>query len=37
MHILLFQELGTELKTNGYRKQMTSLLCLEDSDETLKL
>ncbi|XP_022181194.1 uncharacterized protein LOC111041266 [Myzus persicae] len=31
------KELGTELKTNGYRKQMTSLLCLEDSDETLKL
>ncbi|KAL5242638.1 hypothetical protein ACI65C_010048 [Semiaphis heraclei] len=31
------KELGTELKTNGDRKQMTSLLCLEDSDETLKL
>ncbi|XP_003243938.1 uncharacterized protein LOC100571869 [Acyrthosiphon pisum] len=30
------KELGTELKTNGYRKQMTSLLHLEDSDETLK-
>ncbi|XP_015376043.1 PREDICTED: uncharacterized protein LOC107170437 isoform X2 [Diuraphis noxia] len=31
------KELGTELNTNGYRKQMTSLLCLEDNDETLKL
>ncbi|XP_026806669.1 uncharacterized protein LOC113549522 isoform X1 [Rhopalosiphum maidis] len=31
------KELGTELKANGYRKQMTSLLSLEDTDETLKL
>ncbi|KAL4120917.1 hypothetical protein QTP88_013524 [Uroleucon formosanum] len=31
------KELGTELKTNGYRKQMTSLLHLEDNDETIKL
>ncbi|XP_060849694.1 uncharacterized protein LOC132928814 [Rhopalosiphum padi] len=31
------KELGTELKANGYRKQMTSLLGLEDTDETLKL
>lgn len=37
MSIILFQELGTELKTNGYRKQMTSLLHLEDNDETIKL
>ncbi|CAH1737291.1 unnamed protein product [Aphis gossypii] len=31
------KELGTELKANSYRKEMTSLLDLEDTDETLKL
>ncbi|XP_025198964.1 uncharacterized protein LOC112597219 [Melanaphis sacchari] len=31
------KELGTELKSNGYRNQITSLLGLQDTDKTLNL